>query len=84
MIWLVGIVLALIGVWVKINLYSLRAFLKFILYQWIKQSPIQIKNRKSGSDPQKGLTIKFKEITKFEYITIPVSDYESFLLIMNL
>lgn len=84
MIWLVGIVLALIGVWVKKNLYSLRAFLKSILYQWIKQSPIQINNRKSGSDPQKGLTIKFKEITKFEYITIPVSDYESFLLIMNL
>lgn len=84
MIWLVDIVLALIGVWVKKNLYSLRAFLKSILYQWIKQSPIQIKNRKSGSDPQKGWTIKFKEITKFEYITIPVSDYESFLLIMNL
>lgn len=43
-----------------------------------------LKNRKSGSDPQKGLTIKFKEITNFEYITIPVSDYASFLLIMNL
>lgn len=63
---------------------SMHDEIKFILYQWIKQSPIQIKNRKSGSDPQKGLTIKFKEITKFEYITIPVSEFESFLLIMNL
>lgn len=66
MIWIVGIVVALIGVCVKINLYSLRGFLKFSLYQWINQSSIQ------------------KEITKFEYITIPVFDYELFLLIMNL